>query len=149
MSGRVLRLFWLIPVVLAFLAANQAKVAWDLNQTWRNGTTARAQLVAYERSNRADVTYGYVSLVVSLDDGTRIEEEKLSLPHSLLPRLEGIDSVEVRIRSGAAQEVVIASIMPAHLWIALSNAGMSLAGVLLFFGIAHAVARKRRGRAAD
>lgn len=149
MSGSVLRLFWLIPVVLAYLAANQAKVAWDLNKTWQDGESARAHLVAYERSNRADVTYGYVSLVATLADGTRIEEEKLSLPHSLLPRLEGIDSVEVRVRPGAAQEVVIASIMPAHLWIALSNAGMSLAGVLLFFGVAYAVARTRRRRTDD
>ena len=144
MSGRVLRLFWLIPVVLAYLGSNQAKVAWDLNKTWQDGVPARAQLLAYERSNRADVTYGYVSLVVPLADGTRIEEEKLSLPHSLLPRLEGIDSVDVRIRPGAAQEVVISPIMPAHLWIALSNAGMSLAGILLFFGVAFALAGKRR-----
>ncbi len=149
MSGRVIRLSWLIPVVLAGLAANQAKVAWDLNSTWRNGVSATAQLVAYERSNRADVTYGYVGLVVSLADGTRLEEEKLSLPHSLLPRLEGVDSVEVKVRQGAAQDVVIASIMPAHFWIAISNAGMSLAGILLFLGVAFVLARKRQDRAAD
>ncbi len=149
MSGRVIRLSWLIPVVLAGLAANQAKVAWDLNSTWRNGVSARAQLVAYERSNRADVTYGYVGLVVPLADGARLEEEKLSLPHSLLPRLEGVDSVDVKVRPGAAQEVVIASIMPAHFWIALSNAGMSLAGILLFLGVAFVLARRRQDRIAD
>ncbi len=133
----VARAVWGVPVVLAALAANQAKVALDLKSTWENGEKARAEVVVFERSNRADVNYGYVSLRVPLGDGRVLQKKRMSLPHSLLPRLQGADTLEVRIRPGAAQEVVIDSLMPAHWLIAASQMGISALGAILFLGGAY------------
>jgi len=129
----IARLLWIVPALLFFLTIDQAKVALDLRATFDEGVPATAEVITFENSNRADVTYGYVSLRVPLPDGQVLTKEKMSLPHSLLPRLEGQETVEVRVRPGAAQEVVIVSLMPAHWIIAASQAGISLLGALIFF----------------
>ena len=127
----VARLAWFAPALLVFLTFNQAKVAFDLRATWQHGERATAEILEYEYSNRADVVYDYVSLRVPLPTGNTITKEKMSLPHSLLPRLEGEKEVAVRVNPGAAQEVVIEQLMPAHWLIAASQAGMSFLGALL------------------
>ena len=129
----IARILWILPALLFFLTFNQVKVALDLKATWEAGTPATAEVVTFENSNRADVTYGYVSLRVPLADGQVLMKEKMSLPHSLLPRLKGRETLEVRVRPGAAQEVVIVQLMPAHWLIAASQSGISLLGALLFF----------------
>ncbi len=129
----IARILWILPALLIFLSLNQAKVALDLRATWEAGTPATAEVLTYEYSNRADVTYGYVSLRVPLPDGQALMKEKMSLPHSLLPRLEGQETLAVRVRLGAAQEVVIAQLMPTHWLIAASQAGISLIAALIFF----------------
>ena len=129
----VARVLWILPALWFFLTVDQVKVALDLKATWEAGTPATAEVVTFENSNRADVTYGYVSLRVPLADGQVLMKEKMSLPQSLLPRLQGQETLAVRVRLGAAQEVVIAQLMPAHWLIAASQAGISLLGAILFF----------------
>ena len=129
----IARILWILPAILIFLSLDQAKVALDLRATWEAGTPATAEVLTFENSNRADVTYGYVSLRVSLPDGQALTKEKMSLPHSLLPRLEGQETLDVRVMPGAAQEIVIAQLMPTHWLIAASQAGISLVGALIFF----------------
>ena len=129
----IARVLWLLPALLFFLTFTQVQVALDLRATFEAGVPATGEVVAFDNTNRADVTYGYVSLRVPLADGRVLMKEKMSLPHSLLPRLEGQETVVVRVRPGAAQEVVIAQLMPAHWLIAASQAGISLLGALIFF----------------
>ena len=129
----IARTLWGIPALLLLLAFNQAQVAYHLHTTWRQGTQATAEVLEWQRSNRADVTYGYVSLRVPLDGGHLLQKDKMSLPYALLPRLEGKRTVNVHVRPGATQEVVIDAIMPAHWLIALSQVGISLVGAVLFF----------------
>ncbi len=129
----IARLLWIAPAILFFLTVDQVKVALDLRATWETGTPATAEVLTFENSNRADVTYGYVDLQIPLPDGRTLTKEKLSLPHSLLPRIAREETLEVRVRPGAAQDVVIASLMPAHWLIAASQAGISLFGGLIFF----------------
>ena len=131
-SRVVARVLWFAPLMLLFLTINQAKVALDLRATWVKGTPTTAQVVEYEDSNRADVTYGYVSLQVRLADGSVLNKDKMSLPKTLLPRLQGHEQLDVRVRPGAAQEVVIASLMPVHWVLAASQSGMAFLGMLLF-----------------
>lgn len=131
-AGRTIaRLLWVCPALLLFLTLNQAKVALDLRTTWERGIPATAEVTAFENSNRADITYGYVSLRIPLGDDTVLTKEQMSLPNSLLPRLEGKEHVDVRVRPGRAQEVVIDALMPAHWLIAASQAGISLLGMLI------------------
>ncbi len=129
----VARILWVVPALLLLLSLDQAKVAYDLRATWRQGTSATAEVIEWERSNRADVTYGYVSLRVPLGDNRVLAKDKMSLPYSLLPRLEGETTLDVHVRQGAPQEVVIDRIMPAHWLIAASQVGISLVGAVLFF----------------
>ena len=132
----IARLLWLAPTALTLLAVNQAIVAYELRATWTEGQSHTAEVIAWERSNRADVTYGYVSLRVPLAEGDSLVKEKMSLPYTLLPRLEGQETLAVRVREGARQEVVIDRIMPAHWLIAASHVGISLlCAVLLFAGV--------------
>ena len=130
----VARLLWIVPALLLFLTINQAKVAHDVRQTWRTGTPATAEVLAYENADRVDVTYGYVNLRVTLADGTTLTKENLSLPSTILPRLEGAETLAVRVRPGAAQEIVIDQLMPAHWLIAAAQAGMAFLAALIFGG---------------
>ena len=111
-------------------------MAINLKSTWERGTETTARVTSYENSHRADVNYGFVSLHVLLEDGRILERDRMSLPHSLLPRLEGKSQLAVRVRPGAAQDVVIDDLMPAHWLIAASQFGISLlGGLLLFIGV--------------
>lgn len=129
-AQRIARLLWFAPALLLFLTINQAKVAHDLRQTWRTGTPAVAEVLAYENADRVDVTYGFVNLRVPLEDGTVLVKDNLSLPSTLLPRVEAAETLAVHVRPGAAQEVVIDSLMPAHWLIAATQAGMAFLGAL-------------------
>ncbi len=128
----VARVLWIVPVILVVLAINQAMVAWHLRATWDRGQPAMAKVLNFESTNRADVTYGYVDLRVELAGGETITRERMSLPQVMWSRVRGLDSLAVRVRPGAAQEIVIDRLMPGHWLIAASQFGISLLGALLF-----------------
>lgn len=125
------RLLWFVPALMLFLAVNQAKVAYDLRKTLRDGMPAIAEVTEYERVDRKDVTNAELSLRVRLPDGTEIVHEKMALPYTLSFMVEQ-DSLEVRVLPGADQEIVITSIAATQSRIAAINAAISLVGFLLF-----------------
>ncbi|NND71456.1 MAG: DUF3592 domain-containing protein [Rhodothermales bacterium] len=129
---RVARMLWFAPVLLLALAVNQAFVARDVSTTLNEGIPAVATVTEYERVDRADVTFGYVSLNVVLSDGSVITKEKMSLPYTLLPGLEGETELPVIVSPGADQEVVIASIASTQWKIAAIQAAIAFVGSLLF-----------------
>jgi hypothetical protein len=60
----------------------------------------------------------------------------MSLPHTLVPVIQGRDELPVRVRPGSRQEIVIEEIGSMHWKLALMNMGMSLFGfVLLAAGV--------------
>lgn len=127
----IARLFWVIPIVLTGLASNQGFVAWQLKTTLEQGISAVAEVGGFDTTNRADVTYGYISLNVTLPDGQIIRREKMSLPQSLWSRVQDQDSLQVHVRPGKSQEIVIDRLMPAHWLIAASQMGISFLGAIL------------------
>jgi hypothetical protein len=141
------RLAWLIPVLLLALGLNQIRVAFGLRATLAEGVSTTAEVLEYEASNRVDVTYDYVSLRITMPDGEAFVREKMALPHSLAPRLEGREELTVRVQPGASQEVVIEEIASTQWRIAAINAAMSLFGALFFGGAVFAWNRslKRKG----
>jgi hypothetical protein len=130
-SRIIARALWVLPALLLFLVVNQTQVAVELRATWERGRPAVAEVLAMENTNRADITYDYISIRVPMADGQVLTKEKMSLPHSLMPRVGDQKTLEVRVRPGASQEVVFASLMPAHWLIAAAQAGMSLIGFLI------------------
>lgn len=134
----VAQLLWLVPGFLLVLAVNQANVALDLRRTWASGQPATAQVTEFENANRIDVTYGYVNLRIPLGSGRVLEKPQMSLPNSLIHRVEGKRTLSVHVRPGADQEVVIDALMPAHWLIAAAQAGICLLGALLFGGATYA-----------
>ncbi len=130
----VARLAWLAPLFLAFLVFNQTNVALDLRHTLRQGRPATAEVLEVHEENRVDVTYDYVSLRVALPGGQVIERDRLSLPHTLIPAMEGRETVGVHVLPGADQEVVITELADTQWRIAALNALMSGIAALLFGG---------------
>ncbi|MCY3593681.1 MAG: DUF3592 domain-containing protein [Rhodothermaceae bacterium] len=127
----IARIFWGIPFILVCLAVNQGLVAVQLRETWNQGVPAIAKVKEFDVTNRADVTYGYINLQVTLPDGQTIDRQRMSLPQSLWSRVKGQDSLRVHVRPGASQEIVIDRLMPAHWLIAASQMGISLIGAIL------------------
>lgn len=122
--------------MLALLALNQALVAWQIHETLEQGTPAMATVTELEVSNRVDVTYDYVSLRVDLPDGSVIEHEEMSLPHTLAVRLEGQTTMAVMVLPGASQEIVVTEIASTHWRIAAINAAVCFVGMLMaLFGV--------------
>lgn len=128
----VARLVWLIPLFLGAISVHQADVALDVRRTLAEGTSTTAEVVTVHQENRVDVTYDYVDLRVRMPDGRVVEREKLSLPHSLIPQMEGAETVAVRILPGGDQEVVVEELGPTQWRIAAGNAVMSGIAALIF-----------------
>ncbi len=130
----VARLAWILPVFFLLLTPHQAEVAYDLYTTLQEGEPAQAEIVSLEQSNRVDVTYDYVHLRATLDDGRVIERKKLSLPHSIATviRNQDRDMIEVRVRPGADQEMVLAEMGATQWRIAALNAAMAFFGAVVF-----------------
>jgi hypothetical protein len=125
-----------VPIALALLSANQVKVGWDLRRTFREGAPLRAEVVEYQRMDRKDVTFGFVSLRVALPGGGLIEKNRMPIPYSLLHRLEGQDELDVLVLPGATQEVVIRSVANAQWKMAVIQSSMAMvAAVLAFLGV--------------
>jgi hypothetical protein len=69
-----------------------------------------------------------------MPDGRIIEQEQLSLPHTLAPQLEGQEQIDVRVRPGAPQPIAITQFARAQWRIAAIQAVMALVGALLMGG---------------
>lgn len=123
------RLLWIFPAILLFLTINQTKVALDIRDTLTRGTPATAEVVEIYKTNRVDVTYGYVDLRVPTSEG--VIERRLSMSISLLPALEGLDSLEVRLLPGEDQDIVITAVARPQWQMAAINAGISFMGLVL------------------
>lgn len=128
----VARLTWVIPLFFLGLGIHQARVAYHIHTTLMQGESATAEVLELHQENRVDVTYDYVSLRVTTAEGAVITKEKMSLPHSLAPALEGQETLDVRVRRGASQEVVIARVGGTQWRIAAMNAAMAIVGALVF-----------------
>jgi len=132
----VARLMWVLPALLFFLTLHQGLVAYDLRATYLDGEAATAEVLEMQTTNRVDVTLDAVTLQVTREDGTTQVWRNLSIPHSLKDRVEDQAELDVLIRPGARQEVVMTALMPAHWLIAGGQAGMAFIGaVLLFWGV--------------
>ena len=127
---------WAVPVLLLALAANQAKVAVDLRTTLEKGDAAVARVVEYDRFDRADVTYGYVSLEIPLPTGETISRDKMSLPYSLIQEIEGQETLAVHVLRDAGQTVVIDMVADTQWKIAAIQSAVSfLMAVMAFVGV--------------
>ncbi len=126
----VARILWIVPVILLALSIHQANVALDIRSTLRNGQPAMASVTDFESAGRVDVTYDYVSLAVDID-GKHIVHEKMSLPHTFAPYVQGMQEIEVLVQPGADQEIVIRDLGRAHYRIAAINSLMALVAALL------------------
>lgn len=129
----IARILWFVPAALIFLSINQFKVGLDLRSTYADGEEAIARVLEYERVDRADVTYGYVSLEVPLSDGSVITRNEMPLPYSLLHRLEGKDSLAVFVRPGAAQEIVIGLVANAQWKMAIIQSVIAFFAAVMAF----------------
>ncbi len=130
------RVAWIIPFLLLALGVNQAKVAVDLRTTLSEGVEAVARVTEYERVDRADVTYGYVSVEVPLSDGTLLSREKLSLPYSLIQEIDGRDSLRVHVLPDGDQTIVIDDVVQTQWKIASIQSGISfLTAVMALVGV--------------
>lgn len=132
-SKLVARLLWIFPVLLILLSVYQLDVALDLRKTLRDGIPATAQITNLYSSDRVDVSYDYISIRVELEDGRVIEKEEMSLPHSFIAEIEGLEEIPVRVLPGSDQEVVIEKVGRAHWRIAAINASISFLGFVLSF----------------
>lgn len=127
----IARLMWVLPAILLALGLYQVNVALDIRTTLREGQLAQAEVIDAEVSGRTDVTYDYISVRAQLADGTVIEREKMSLPHSIAMDLEGQKTLEVRVLPGSDQPIVVAELGRAHWRIAAINAAMCAVGVVM------------------
>jgi hypothetical protein len=126
----VARLLWVIPGIMLFLTLNQALVALDLRETVREGRLVEADVLAFNTTDRADITMASVHLRVPMADGATLERE-LPLPITFVRTLEGRAALDVFVDEGADQEIVIAEIGRAQWRLAAINGAISLVGLFL------------------
>jgi hypothetical protein len=142
------RVAWLVPLLLVGLCVNQAKVARDLRITLSDGIGATARVAEYERVDRADITYGYVSLEVPLPDGSVLTREKMSLPYSLMQEIEGREQLSVHVLRDAGQTIVIDMVVDTQWKIAAIQSAVSFFAALMALAAVVGWNRSVKGAAA-
>ena len=136
MSSRLLiaRLLWIFPLLLLVLTIYLVQAAFDIRQTLMEGETVRAEVLEIFNTDRVDVTYAYIRLRLPLNG--EMVERRLPMPLSFINFLKGRDSVNVRVRPGADQEVVLLDVARPQWRMAAINAAISFLGlVLLSIGV--------------
>lgn len=128
----VARIAWIVPLFFVGLFVHQTKVAYNLRATLLDGQPAEARVLEVHGENRVDVTYDYTNLRVELPDGRTIVKEKMSIPHSLIQLLENKETVDVRVRPGSSQEIVIEELGATQWRIAALNAAIAFGAALVF-----------------
>ncbi len=127
----IARLLWVLPAILAFLVIHQIMVGLDIRETVRTGEPATAEVIEFDTTERSEITYAYVTLRVRMADGREFVRERMSLPQTLIGDVRYAEELDVIVRPGADQEVVIQSIGETHWKVALGNALMSLFGFIM------------------
>lgn len=126
----VARILWIFPAILLFLTIDQLNVAFDLRRTLAEGTSAEAEIVAIDRTDRADITMASARLRVPMESGEVLERD-LPMPITFVEELEGRETMEVRLNPGADQEIVIAELGRAQWRLAAINSGMAFIALIL------------------
>ena len=127
----IARLLWVLPAILAFLVIHQIMVGLDIRETVRTGEPATAEVIEFDTTERSEITYAYVTLRVRMADGREFVRERMSLPQTLIGDVRYAEELDVIVRPGADQEVVIQSIGETHWKVALGNGLMSLFGFIM------------------
>ncbi len=132
---------WLAPLLLVLYGLYLLKAPFDYRRTLVDGMPLQAEIVELHTDNRVDVSFDYVSLAVTLPGGERLVQERMPLPHSLAPLLEGRETVPVRVLPGSPKPVVIVSdggavALGRPLWRLSAISGVMCLFTALMFGIA-------------
>lgn len=140
---------WLMPALLAASGLYLARTPLDLARTLRDGTPATARVAGVVTTNRSEVSFDEVLLVIPRAGADSLRTA-LPVPHSVFQLVERQRTLPVRVLPGSAQPVVIegtvwseadGTTMPVRLgstqmWIAGMSAAVSLVGAaLLAWGI--------------
>ena len=121
---RVARILWAFPALLLFLTVNQADVAYDLRQTLEEGTPAVAEVTGSFIKDRVDIQFGYLNLRVPMEEGEDLVQDKMALPYTLIKRIETASELDVMVRRGADQQIVITQIGGTQWKIAAMQSGI-------------------------
>lgn len=125
------KLAWIIPAFFLVLSFNQAKVAYDLSTTKAQGTPLTVSLDELHLERRVDVTYDYIKVSTDLPGGGRLDSLQISLPHSLVPALEGRTELQAKYLAGGSPQIVITEtigptpVVDTQQRIAMMNAGIA------------------------
>lgn len=126
----VSRYLWIVPVVLTGLMVHQGWVAYSVHQTWKNGFSTTADVVHYEMKAMAAQTHGIMTLRAPLPDGDYIERT-LSMPAMLATQVRNAEQLDVRVRPGHSQQIVVVEIMRTQWRMALINVIIAGLGAVL------------------
>ncbi|MEM1093021.1 MAG: hypothetical protein AAGJ10_00340 [Bacteroidota bacterium] len=134
----IARLMWAVPVGMLLLTINQIGVATDLRSTLEEGTLAVADVDSVVTTNRSEISYDYVDLSIPMASGDTLRYEKVTMPHSLFTYIQDEKKLDVRVKPGASQELVIVQVADTQWRIAAMNAAICfvfgiLAGVGIYF----------------
>ena len=127
----VSRILWVFPALLLFLTINQADVAFDLKETLERGTPAVAEVTGSFIKDRVDIQFGYLNLRVPMQDGEDLVQDKMALPYTLIKRIETASELDVMVRRGADQQIVITQIGGTQWKIAAMQSGICLVTFLM------------------
>ncbi len=138
LTQRIAQAAWLLPLFFLGIALHQGTVVYDLYTTNANGTEATAEVQTIHIENRTQVTYDYVGLRIPMPDGTVLTRDRLSLPHGIVPALQGKETLSVRVGPGANPSIVVTEpigptpVVETQMRIAGINGLMSFGAALLF-----------------
>lgn len=106
----VAKLMWLAPLLLLAFGLVLAKTPYDFSRTLKQGYAATARVEEFITTNRSEISYDAVKLVVPTRSGDSLRTT-LPVPHSLFQILGDQSTLPVRVLEGSAQPVVIEATM--------------------------------------
>lgn len=98
---------WLAPLLLVAAGIVLAKTPYDFSRTLREGYAATARVDSFITTDRSEIAYDAVVLVVPPATGADSLRTTLPVPHSLFQIVGDQKTLPVRVLPGSAQPVVI------------------------------------------
>lgn len=145
MKFRVLYLFWCIPAYLLFLVVQQGLVYNGAINTYNNGESYLAEVMAFDVKQIAAQSNGYVDIKFTTNEGETINH-RLSLSIQMAQYLLESQFIPIRYQKGAFLEIVMIPTYDLQKSTSLFNLAVALLGFIatvIFGTIIHRYAGKK------
>ena len=127
-------LYWFIPLFLLGLTIHQYAVYQGIHETYEDGTSYTAEVIAFETKQIVTQNSTTAVLEFTTNEGEQIRK-KLSLPVEITGQIAKSEIIPIRYDPDSFQPIIIISAYQSYLSMTLFNVAVAGVGMLITLAI--------------